>query len=150
MQFKEFRDKFESVNPEDVLEATDLPPVMENEQGIHSHMPPAVLMMRRVSVRQHGNGIIVAVYYIDKLNKYVTVPYSGDYLQAMPAEEVQFKEESSLEKRIDNILILKNSYNAKSLYMEVFNKLDEENKEKFVQLMREDFKTVADFVRKNI
>ena len=39
--------------------------------------PPAVLMMRRKSVRQFSDGQRVALYYVDKLDKYVTVPYTA-------------------------------------------------------------------------
>ena len=39
--------------------------------------PPAVLIMKRKSVRQFPNGQRVALYYVDKINKYVTVPYTA-------------------------------------------------------------------------
>lgn len=39
--------------------------------------PPAVLLMKRKSVRQFPNGQRVALYYVDKINKYVTVPYEA-------------------------------------------------------------------------
>ena len=38
--------------------------------------PPNVLVMKRKSVRQFPNGQRVALYYVDKINKYVTVPYT--------------------------------------------------------------------------
>ena len=39
--------------------------------------PPAVLIMKRKSVRMFPNGQRVALYYVDKINKYVTVPYTA-------------------------------------------------------------------------
>jgi len=39
--------------------------------------PPAVLIMKRQSIRQFMNGQRVALYYVEKINKYVTVPYMG-------------------------------------------------------------------------
>ena len=39
--------------------------------------PPTVLLMRRRSVRQFPDGQRVALYYVDKLDKYVTVPYTA-------------------------------------------------------------------------
>ena len=39
--------------------------------------PPAVLIMKRKSIRQFPNGQRVALYYVDKLDKYVTVPYTA-------------------------------------------------------------------------
>lgn len=49
--------------------------------------PPAVLIMRRKSIRQFADGKRVALYYVDKLNKYVTVPYEGmEWHQPLTAE----------------------------------------------------------------
>ena len=39
--------------------------------------PPAVLIMKRKSIRQFPDGQRVALYYVDKINKYVTVPYTA-------------------------------------------------------------------------
>jgi len=39
---------------------------------------PAVLVMRRIAIRQFPNGQKIALYKVDKINKYVTVPYSED------------------------------------------------------------------------
>jgi hypothetical protein len=39
--------------------------------------PPSVLIMKRKSIRQFPNGQRVALYYVDKINKYVTVPYTA-------------------------------------------------------------------------
>ncbi len=36
--------------------------------------PPTMLVMRRISIRQFPRGGYVALYYIDALNKYVTIP----------------------------------------------------------------------------
>jgi hypothetical protein len=39
--------------------------------------PPAVLIMKRKWIRQYPNNQRVALYYVDKINKYVTVPYTA-------------------------------------------------------------------------
>jgi hypothetical protein len=39
--------------------------------------PPNILIMKRKSIRQFPNGQRVALYYVDKINKYVTVPYEA-------------------------------------------------------------------------
>ncbi len=39
--------------------------------------PPAVLIMKRKSIRQFSNNQRVAMYYVEKINKYVTVPYTA-------------------------------------------------------------------------
>lgn len=38
--------------------------------------PPAVLVMRRKWIRQYPNQQRVALYLVDKINKYITVPYT--------------------------------------------------------------------------
>lgn len=38
--------------------------------------PPNVLLMRRVSIRQYPDGKKVALYKIDKLDQYITVPFN--------------------------------------------------------------------------
>jgi hypothetical protein len=37
--------------------------------------PPAVLVMRRTAIRMFPNGQKIALYKVDKLNKFITVPY---------------------------------------------------------------------------
>jgi hypothetical protein len=49
--------------------------------------PPSVLIMKRKSVRQFPNGQRVALYYVDKINKYVTVPYEAMQWSASVPEE---------------------------------------------------------------
>jgi len=49
----------------------------EKDESNKSMDPPAVLIMRRKSVRQFPNNQRVALYYVDKVNKYVTVPYTA-------------------------------------------------------------------------
>ena len=49
--------------------------------------PPSVLIMKRKSVRQFPNGQRVALYYVDKIDKYVTVPYeSMQWSTSIPEE----------------------------------------------------------------
>ena len=54
--------------------------------------PPAVLIMKRKSIRNFPNNERVALYYIDKLNKYISIPYTGSHWSspgsiATPANE---------------------------------------------------------------
>lgn len=39
--------------------------------------PPNILIMKRQSIRQYPNNQRVALYFVDKINKYVTVPYTA-------------------------------------------------------------------------
>ena len=54
----------------------------------HNSMdPPAVLIMKRQSIRLFPDGQKVALYYVEKINKYVTVPYTS--LQVFSPEETE-------------------------------------------------------------
>ena len=48
-----------------------------NEDHNKAMDPPNILIMKRKSIRQFPNDQRVALYYVDKLNKYVTVPYTA-------------------------------------------------------------------------
>ena len=55
--------------------------------------PPNMLVMKRKSIRQFSNNQRVALYYVDKIDKYVTVPYtamqwSSSGATSSPAEEL--------------------------------------------------------------
>ena len=83
---KEFLDS-QNIDANDVLEAEELPKVLGEAAKDDKMNPPAVLMMRRKSVRQFPNGQKVALYYVDKINKYVTVPYMASmWSTSMPEE----------------------------------------------------------------
>lgn len=51
--------------------------MLEAKQPSKQMDPPTILLMRRRSVRQFADGQRVALYYVDKLDKYVTVPYTA-------------------------------------------------------------------------
>ena len=55
------------------LEAMDEALMEGDEVKSHPMDPPAILIMRRKSIRQFPNNQRVAMYYVDKINKYVTV-----------------------------------------------------------------------------
>jgi RNA-splicing ligase RtcB len=72
LTLKEFMNR--DTNQTDMFEES----VQLQEVQNHEHQadPPNVLVMRRVSIRQFPQGNKVALYYIEALNQYVTVPYS--------------------------------------------------------------------------
>jgi len=39
-------------------------------------LPPAMIIMKRIAIRQYPNGQKVALYYARTINKYLTVPYN--------------------------------------------------------------------------
>ena len=50
---------------------------LNEKESKDSMDPPAVLIMKRKSIRQFPGNQRVALYYVDKINKYVTVPYTA-------------------------------------------------------------------------
>lgn len=44
----------------------------------HSSMPPNILILRRKTIRQFPNNVMVALYYNDKLGQYFSIPYGGE------------------------------------------------------------------------
>jgi hypothetical protein len=56
-------------------------------EGHNSMDPPAVLIMKRKSIRLFPDGQKVALYYVEKIDKYVTVPYTS--LQVFSPEETE-------------------------------------------------------------
>jgi len=81
MRFKEF------IAPEpNVFEALDISEEEGKQNHSQPHDPPAILIMRRKSIRQFPNGQKVAMYHIDKLNKYVTIPYNSLEWSTLPED----------------------------------------------------------------
>lgn len=59
----------------------------ENKSKNAPNDPPSVLIMKRKSIRQFGNGQRVALYYIDKLDKYVSIPYGSNDAEIIVPDE---------------------------------------------------------------
>ena len=85
---KEFLEQ-QQINSNDILDAEDLPVVLGEADKSEKMDPPAMLIMRRKSIRQFPNGQRVALYYVDKINKYVTVPYMASMWSTPMPEEVE-------------------------------------------------------------
>lgn len=72
------------------LEAVDsVNEIFTETEKQHPLDPPAVLIMRRKSVRQFPNNQRVALYYVDKIDKYVTVPYTAMQWSSTGAMDVE-------------------------------------------------------------
>jgi hypothetical protein len=135
------------IQVEESLELSDLPPVMENEtKQNHSqpHDPPAVLIMKRKSIRLFPNGQRVALYYVDKINKYVTVPYTSMQWSAAVEEEVSSHDQ--LKSIVESHKVDSSISNE---IFGIYNRLNETNKLKFLQMAEEDFNNLLNFVKKN-
>ena len=94
------------------MEADELPDFVvedgrDGQKQTHSlpHDPPNILIMRRKQIRQFPNKQRVALYYVDKINKYITVPYSSLQWSASVEEQVEQIEETvihHLKKIVDS------------------------------------------------
>jgi hypothetical protein len=128
--------------------------------------PPAVLVMRRVSVRQYPGNRKVALYYIEKLKQYITVPYANlswmkedveceemieenvmhhlnDIVTRHSAKPVKFKDGTSM--KVDP--------QTANAILKVHNSLSDENKKKFADMAHKSkvhFGKVVDFSWKNV
>ena len=130
--------------------------------------PPAVLVMRRKSIRQLNAKQKVALYYVDKINKYVTIPYEGNILSATINEDFEdlntYDIISELKDIVENnckksIMLEDGNWKNVSVHtamsiLEIYeNQLSKENKKLFAEMAIKsvaDFNRVVDFVNKNI
>jgi hypothetical protein len=155
---KSFKDR------QDVIEEASKTSLPKTSQD-----PPAVLIMRRKSIRQFGNGQKVAIYHVDKLDKYITVPYGG---MTWTVEEVEpeSKTDGVLEEHVMDHLtdIVKNKQAKKVKFqdgstmrvdattanaiLKVHGALNHENKQKVSDMVhkgKSHFMKVADFAMKH-
>jgi hypothetical protein len=157
----------------EILEAEELPDFVveddtEERKQNHSkpHDPPMVLIMRRKQIRQFPNGQKVALYYVDKINKYITVPYSSMQWSASVEEEVEQVEENvmhHLQKIVDNntakAIKFKDGRTMKvdrvtaSAVLKVHGALNGDNQKKLSDMAhksKEHFGRVVDFAWKHV
>lgn len=142
----------EVVLPEE-LEVTEIP-MMEGFVGKERDRdPPAILVMRRKSIRQFPNGQRVALYYVDKINKYVTIPYSD--MEWSVKEETIF--DKIKEARVSNKNVVVEHFDgtttevtpldAKNI-IDFYRKVNESNKKKMLDMLEasaEHFRNIAKF-----
>jgi hypothetical protein len=129
-------------------------PVMEGKTSQTRELdPPAVLIMRRKSVRQFPNGQRVALYYVDKINKYVTVPYED--MQWSANEETVFDKIKQVNEDKKSIVVEHMDGSTSEItpqmakqMMELHKKINEANKAKMLDMLEasaKHFQTIAKF-----
>jgi hypothetical protein len=129
-------------------------PVMEGKTSLSRELdPPAVLIMRRKSVRQFPNGQRVALYYVDKINKYVTVPYED--MQWSTSEETVFDKIKQVNEDKKSIVVEHMDGSTSEItpqmakqMMELHKKINEANKAKMLDMLEasaKHFQTIAKF-----
>jgi len=154
----------------DYLEVTDEPvfeEIKDKQNHSHAAVPPAVLIMRRKAVRQYPGNKNVALYYIDKLDKYVTVLYDS-MAWNLQAEEVEIEELDEdvmghLKHIVDNHTAkavkfkdgktMKVDVQTANAVLKVHGALNDENKKKVSDMAhksKEHFGKVVDFAWKHL
>lgn len=140
------------------LVATDNP-VMEGRQ-VHDAPkdPPAILIMRRKSIRMYPDGQRVALYYVDKLNKYVTVPYQ-DMQWSVANEQTIFEKLSIIVEQNENMVVEHIDETISEItpeiannILELYKKINESNKQKLIDMLESSanhFKQIVDFTKKS-
>jgi hypothetical protein len=123
------------------LVATDYPMLEGKSSKSRELDPPAVLIMRRKSVRQFPNGQRVALYYVDKINKYVTVPYE-DMQWSTTDEETVFDKVKNCIKENKKIIVEHLDGSTSEVtpqmankMMELYKKINEANKAKMKDML---------------
>ena len=175
--FREFQQNgLSNLMDSDVLTVSEAAPnfhigTVKTAENHHETMdPPNILIMRRKSVRQFPNNQRVALYFVDKINKYVTVPYTAmQWSTGGVAEETQNSDEEISENVIEQLYNIAENNITKYIKFDddsslkvneviansiisVFEELTDENKNKMASLMQESkdhFSKVVDFAQKN-
>jgi hypothetical protein len=172
---KDFLSDYEVEEPQPVVEEkveVELPLELQYEYEVQdlqeikeqpNDMPP-VLVMRRKSIRQMTNGQKVALYYVDKLDKYVTIPY-GENTWFTTMESTEVIEEDiihHLKHIVDNHAAkpikfkdgksMKVDVQTANVILKVHGALNNENKKKVADMAhksKEHFGRVVDFAWKH-
>lgn len=104
--------------------------------------PPFIILLKRTAIRLYPNGLRVATYTSDKLKREFAIPFMG-----REAGMVQSAEEYKIELNDGTIIELDEETDI--AFENVYEELDEENKQKFVSMMyesKETFEKLKDFV----
>jgi len=155
----------------EALETEDSP-LFYYEEDVSEHPmdPPAILIMRRKSIRQFPNNQRVSLYFVDKINKYVTVPYTAMQWSATGMPEGVNVEGNIIEEDVMYQLnnIVSNGYTETIMFrdgktmkvneqtakavLKTYNDLNHENKKNVSEMVnesKEQFSKVVDFARKH-
>lgn len=114
--------------------------------------PPVVLVIKRKAVRLYPDGTRVALYWSDKLKKYFSVPYGPALDSTIQAEEYvrEFLQSDEIALNDGNNVSLNEQ--TKEMFVDVYERLDEQNKEYFWHQLTESASTFGklyEFCRTN-
>lgn len=152
-QMDEYDSLLNKLKEKAALSASSTPVYEGKESKTKELDPPAVLIMRRKSVRQFPNGQRVALYYVDKINKYVTVPYED--MQWSTNEETVLERikatkesgETTIVEHLDGSVSEVTPKIAQQI-MDTYKKINETNKAKMADMLEassKHFQAIAKF-----
>ena len=124
--------------------------------------PPFVLVLKRTGIRLYPNGLRVAIYYNQKLDKYFSVPYGQGVDATIQAEEIELEEAVDVVGKLQKIKdthqhatinhkdgsASKIDVQTAHALLSVHKALNDENKKKFSDMMARSnhhMKKAADF-----
>jgi hypothetical protein len=87
--------------------------------------PPFILILKRKAIRLYPNGMKVAVYHNDRLDKDFAIPFTQDDAGMIQAEQIE----------LDTGDIVELDEETLEAFQAVYLSLTEENQEKFVDLI---------------
>lgn len=146
----------DNIQEGEILSLEDYPKLLGENGENHPMDPPAMLIMRRKSIRQFPNGQRVALYYVDKINKYVTVPYNSmQWSVAVEEETVIDKLNTILENNTTDLIVFEDgtkskvSVNTAKSILEMYNQLNAQNKEMVLEMTKtkDEFNKIINFAQ---
>lgn len=99
----------------------ELEVIEEKKNTGHVPDPPFVLILKRQVIKSYPNNVKVALYYNDKLNKYISIPYGPNVDSAIQVESVDADERNLISSIIN-----------------IFYSLSEDNKIKMMNMINKD------------
>ena len=153
----------------EVLSLEELNDLVQEQPGRDILDPPAILIMRRKSIRQFPNNQRVALYFVDKINKYVSVPYTAMQWSSSPSipsvaenivdeEDVISQLKTIVETETSRVVKFKDGKSMRVnedvavLVLKIYKELNHENRENvsaMVNESKEQFNKIIDFARKH-
>lgn len=130
--------------------------------------PPNILLLQRKNIRLLSNGQKVALYYAQKINKYITIPFTDNGFgeESVISVNYDMQLDEHLIKHLNDITMngskrikFKDGSSTKvdsstaHAMLKVHSGLNEANQSKYVDMAyknRDNFKKAADFAWKNV
>lgn len=126
-----------------------------NKEGFLSKDPPSMLIMHRKSIKNIGGDQFVATYYINELNRYISIPYGkgiDSSLYHIKENFINYLEAISNSEEIYTIKFNNNSeLNINNeCALNILKLVTEENKEQLINYILESDKNFLEILEYSI